>query len=56
MITRVLAAISLLACLAMAYLFFTGAVSEASYKTVFALASLAWFVFATLAIRKRSRT
>ena len=55
MITRVLAALSLVVCLAMSYLFFTGRVSEGGYKTVFALASLAWFVLATIAIRRRSQ-
>jgi hypothetical protein len=53
MIVRLLAVISLVVCLASAFWFFAGRISEGGYKTLFALASLAWFVFATLAIRRR---
>lgn len=53
MIVRILAGASLLICLLSALLFFNGRVSEGAYKAIFAFASLGWFVFATLAIRRR---
>lgn len=44
----VLSAASLAICLAVPFLYFWGRLSLADYKTVLAVASLAWFVFATL--------
>jgi hypothetical protein len=42
-----LALLSLGVCLAAPLLFFLGRITEASYKTVFLLASIAWFILAT---------
>lgn len=43
-----LAGISLFFCLASPFLFFLGKISEKDYKHIFLLASLLWFLFATL--------
>jgi hypothetical protein len=46
---------ALAACLAIPSLFFAGRIDELSYKNSLAVASLAWFFFATLyATRRRS--
>ena len=46
---------ALIACLAIPSLFFAGRLDELSYKNSLAVASVAWFVFATLyATRRRS--
>lgn len=45
-LTGGLAVLSLVACLAAPILFFLGRISETSYKTVFLIASIAWFFFA----------
>jgi hypothetical protein len=45
-----LAGMSLLSCLIAPVLFFLGKISETDYKGIFLLASIAWFVFATLRI------
>jgi hypothetical protein len=42
-----LALVSLGTCLAAPLLFFLGRISEGTYKTLFLLASVAWFVLAT---------
>lgn len=42
-----LALVSLGTCLAAPLLFFLGRISEGTYKTLFLLASAAWFVLAT---------
>jgi hypothetical protein len=51
---RVLAWLSWLACLAIPFLFFRGRIDEPSYQTLLAFGSLAWFVFATYGITRRS--
>ena len=48
MVLSSLAGISLLCCLASPLLFFWGMVSEKDYKGIFLLASIFWFLFATL--------
>ncbi len=50
---RVLAWVSLLACLGIPLACFWGRLSLPTYKTLLAAASLAWFVFATLAMARR---
>jgi len=50
---RLLALVSLLACLAIPLLYFWGQVTLAAYKNLLSGASLAWFVFATLALNRR---
>jgi len=52
-----LALVSLGTCLAAPLLFFLGRISEGTYKTLFLLASAAWFVLATVrtAARRGSR-
>lgn len=52
MIARWLAALSLLVCLSAPFLFFWEQIGGGTFRTVFALSSLAWFVFATAAIRR----
>jgi amino acid permease len=48
-------AVVLFACLAIPPLFFAGRIDELSYKNWLAVASLAWFCFATMyATRRRS--
>lgn len=42
-----LALISLGVCLAAPVLYFLGRMTEASYKTAFLIASIAWFILAT---------
>jgi hypothetical protein len=54
MITRVLAALSLLVCLGTGVLFFWGSIGQGAYKTILALGSLSWFIFATLSIRRKT--
>lgn len=54
MMVRLLAVLSLLICLSAPFLFFWGQIGETTFRTVFALSSLAWFVFATPAVRQRS--
>jgi hypothetical protein len=44
----VLAVLSLLACTAVPFAYFRGRVTVEEYKTFLFLASIAWFVFATL--------
>lgn len=51
---RMLAALSLLACLSAPFLFFWGYVGEGSFRTMFAVTSLLWFVFAGMAMMRRS--
>ena len=53
MIWRILAAISLLLCLAAPFLYFWGLVSEGIFKGMLAAFSAAWFIFATAAMAKR---
>jgi len=43
-----LAFAGLASCLAVAIFYFLGCISEGAYKTIFLLASAAWFVFAIL--------
>lgn len=40
-------------CLAVPVLYFVGKMSEGGYKLAFNLASVGWFVFATLWMRKK---
>jgi len=47
-IVQSLAGISLFFCLASPFLCFLGKISEKDYKWIFLLASLFWFIFATL--------
>jgi hypothetical protein len=51
---KTLAWLSLIACLAIPYLFFRGWLEMPVYRTWLALASLAWFVFATYGLAKRT--
>lgn len=55
MITPVLAALSLLVCLGSGFLFFWGSIGQGAFKTILAVASLLWFIFATLSIRRKDR-
>ena len=48
-----LSLVSLAACLAAAVLYFYGRLSTQSFRFVFLLASIAWFVFATLWAKSR---
>jgi hypothetical protein len=47
--------LSLAVCLLAPVLFFLGKFTEHNYKLVFLIASLAWFIFATLWARKRKK-
>jgi predicted neutral ceramidase superfamily lipid hydrolase len=47
--------LSLAVCLLAPVLFFLGKFTEENYKLVFFLASIAWFIFATLWARKRKK-
>jgi putative SOS response-associated peptidase YedK len=51
-----LSLVSLCLCLVAPFIYFLGIVKEGSYKWIFFLASLSWFVFATLWSRKRKKT
>lgn len=42
-----LAAFSLLACLVLPFLFFWESLEESTFRTLFLLASIGWFAFAT---------
>ena len=53
MIVRLLAALSLLSCLTVPFLFFWGYLSDGTFRALFALSSLSWFIFATTALRRR---
>lgn len=55
MIVRGLAGLGLLVCLIIPFLFFQGKVTDGLYKNVLAWGSLVWFIFATLAMRRRNR-
>jgi hypothetical protein len=48
--------LSLAVCLLAPVLFFLGKFTEENYKLVFLIASLAWFIFATLWARERKKT
>lgn len=48
-----LSLVSLAACLAAAVLYFYGRLPTQSFRLVFLLASIAWFVFATLWAKSR---
>ena len=50
---RLLALASLLACLAFPLMYFWGQVTLPACKNLLAGASLAWFVFATMALNRR---
>jgi len=50
---RLLALLSLLACLASPLMFFWGQVTMPVYKNLLAAATVAWFVFATMALNRR---
>jgi uncharacterized membrane protein (GlpM family) len=50
-----LAGISLLCCLASPLFYFLGKLSEKNYRWIFLLASISWFLFATLRISLRKR-
>ena len=52
---RLLAVLSLLACLSFPLLYFWGQITLETYKDLLAAASLAWFVFATIALGRRRR-
>lgn len=47
--------LSLAVCLLAPLLFFLGKFTEENYKLVFLIASIAWFIFATLWSRKKKR-
>jgi len=49
----VLSALSLVACLAAPLAHFCGCLGFAEYKQVLGIATVAWFVFATLWVRRR---
>jgi len=51
-VLAVLSLISLCACLLSAILHFLGNLSNESYKLIFAIASVGWFVLATLWAKK----
>ncbi len=51
-IAQALAAIALGVCLFVPIQRFHGEISDEQYKTTFAVASLAWFVFAPLSFRR----
>ena len=51
---RALAWLSLTACLAVPFLFFWGRMDEPTYRMLLAAGSLAWFVFATYGMTRRS--
>jgi hypothetical protein len=51
---RALAGVSLLVSLAAPFLFFWGYVSEDAFRATLAGGSFTWFVFAGLAIRRRT--
>ena len=53
MILRLLAAFSLLVCLAAPFLFFWGYLTEVAFRAIFAVTSAAWFVFAGAAIARK---
>ena len=54
-ILRTAAVLSLMVCLASPFLYFWQSITEDSYRTLLASASIAWFVFATWAAgRKRN--
>jgi hypothetical protein len=52
MMIRLLAALSLLSCLTVPFLFFWGYLSDGMFRALFALSSLSWFVFAATAMRR----
>jgi len=52
---RVLALVSLLACLAIPVLYFRGQIGLPASKTLLAVSSLAWFVFAAKAVARRQQ-
>jgi hypothetical protein len=47
--------ISLALCLISPVLYFIGKFSERNYKLVFLVASIAWFIFATLGTREKKK-
>ncbi len=47
-LAAVIAGLSLLACLGMPFLYFRGAMAESMFQWLFAVASIAWFVGATM--------
>ncbi len=51
-IVRFLAALALGTCLFVAVQRFTGGLSDEDYKTTFAVASLAWFIFAPMSFTR----
>jgi hypothetical protein len=53
-LARLLALFSLLACLAFPLLYFWGQITLPAYKNLLAAATLAWFVFATIAVARRT--
>ena len=54
-IASVVALVSLVACLVAPVLYFAGRVEIDSYKTVFLIASIAWFVAAAVYDRQQQR-
>lgn len=50
----ILAAVSLLACTAVPFAYFWQSVTMEEYKTILFVASIGWFVFATLWMREQS--
>jgi hypothetical protein len=55
LIHLILAATSLTACVALPFLYLHGSVSFADFKLLLAVASVGWFVFATLWVERRKR-
>jgi hypothetical protein len=52
--SKLLAWLSLAACLVIPYVFFRGAMDDTAYKIWLAMASLGWFVFATYSMTRRT--
>jgi hypothetical protein len=50
----VLSAISLLVCTAVAFVYFRGSITMPEYKTILFIASIVYFVFATLWATRRA--
>ena len=53
MMMRILALVSLAACLAFPLMYFWGQIGMPAYQNLLAAGTLAWFVFATAAVTRR---
>ena len=54
LVARTLAALALATCLGIAIPRFTGEATDEGYKTIFAAASVVWFVFAPMSFSRSS--